>query len=161
MLQSISRIETLDARIASSMNRVGVRLLRYAIGLVFIWFGALKLVPGLSPAEDLVKATVYFVDADLFYPILAVWEVLIGVLLLFRPTVRGALLLLALQMPGTFLPFLVLPEVCFSTWPLTSPVDVFGLTMEGQYIVKNLVLIAAGLVVGGTVRLRSTRERYL
>ncbi|MEO0558893.1 MAG: hypothetical protein AAF170_11990 [Bacteroidota bacterium] len=161
MLHSLPRLDTLDSRIASSMGRIGVRMLRYAIGLVFIWFGALKLVPGLSPAEDLVKATVYFVDADVFYPILAVWEVLIGVLLLIRPAVRGALLLLALQMPGTFLPFLVLPEVCFSSWPLASPLDLFGLTMEGQYIVKNLVLIAAGLVVGGTVRERSSAKRLL
>ena len=155
------RFHAVDAQIASSMDRVGIRLLRYAIGLVFIWFGALKLVPGLSPAEDLVKATVYVVDAEVFFPILAVWEILIGVLLLIRPAVRGALLLLALQMPGTFLPFVVLPEVCVSTWPLTSPLDLFGLTMEGQYIVKNLVLIAAGLVVGGTVRQRSTRARLL
>ncbi len=161
MLLPLHRFDTLDSRIASSMDRVGIRLLRVAVGLVFIWFGALKLVPGLSPAEDLVKATVYFVDADLFYPVLAVWEILIGVLLLIRPAVRGALLLLALQMPGTFLPFVVLPEVCFSTWPLASPADLFGLTMEGQYIVKNLVRIAAGLVVGGTVGQRSTRDRLL
>ena len=161
MTSLLHRLDPLDHRIASAMDRVGIRLLRYAIGLVFIWFGALKLVPGLSPAEDLVKATVYFVDADAFYPILAVWEILIGVLLLIRPAVRGALLLLALQMPGTFLPFILLPEVCFSTWPFTSPLDPFGLTMEGQYIVKNLVLIAAGLVVGGTVRQRSSRERLL
>ena len=147
-----SRLDRLDARIAAWMNRHGVRPLRYAIGVVFVWFGALKLVPGLSPAEDLVKATVYFVDADLFYPVLAVWEILIGVLLLVRPAVRGALFLLALQMPGTFLPFVVLPEVCFSQWPFTSPLDALALTLEGQYIVKNLVLIAAAFVVGGTAR---------
>ena len=156
-----SRLDRLDAQIATWMGRYGVRVLRYAIGVVFVWFGALKLVPGLSPAEELVRNTVYFVDADLFYPVLAVWEVLIGVLLLFRPTVRGALLLLALQMPGTFLPFVVLPEVCFTSWPLGSPLDLFALTLEGQYIVKNIVLIAAGLVVGGTVRDRVTPDRRL
>ena len=155
------RLAPLDDRIARGMNRVGVRLLRYAIGLVFIWFGALKLVPGLSPAEALVGATVPFLPADVFVPVLAVWEILIGVLLLVRPGVRGALLLLALQMPGTFLPFLVVPEVCFSSWPLASPLDLFALTLEGQYIVKNVVLIAAGLVVGGTVRERSSPDRLL
>lgn len=156
-----SRLDQLDARVAAWMGRYGIRLLRYAIGVVFIWFGGLKLVPGLSPAEDLVRNTVYFVDPDFFYPVLAVWEVLIGVLLLFRPAVRGALFLLALQMPGTFLPFVVLPEVCFSTWPFTSTLDPLALTLEGQYIVKNIVLIAAGLVVGGTVRDRVTAERRL
>ena len=155
-----STLDRLDDRISRSMRRYGVRLLRYAIGVVFIWFGALKLVPGLSPAEDLVRATVPF-GADWFVPVLAVWEVLIGVLLLVRPAVRGALFLLALQMPGTFLPFVVLPAVCFSVWPLASPLDVFALTLEGQYIVKNVVLVAAGLVVGGTVRRPSSPEQRL
>lgn len=158
---SHSALDRLDDRVARFLRRHGVRTLRWAIGIVFIWFGALKLVPGLSPAEKLVRNTVYFVDPDLFYPILAMWEVLIGVLLLIRPAVRGALFLLALQMPGTFLPFVVLPEVCFSQWPFTSPLDLFALTLEGQYIVKNIVLIAAGLVVGGTVRRRSTPEQWL
>ena len=155
-----STLDRLDDHVAQFMSRHGVRLLRWAVGLVFIWFGALKLVPGLSPAEDLVRATVPF-GAEWFVPVLAVWEVLIGALLLFRPAVRGALLLLALQMPGTFLPFVVLPEVCFSRFPFASPLDVFALTMEGQYIVKNVVLVAAGLVVGGTVRRRSTAEKRL
>ena len=156
-----TRLDRLDRRIARVLHRNGVRLLRYAIGIVFVWFGALKLVPGLSPAEELVKATVYFVDADLFYPILAVWEILIGVLLLVRPAVRGALFLLALQMPGTFLPLILLPEVCFSQFPFASPLEVFALTLEGQYIVKNIVLIAAGIVVGGTVRRPSRPEQRL
>ena len=155
------RLDRLDDRISNALRRNGVRLLRYAIGVVFVWFGALKLVPGLSPAEDLVKATVFFVDADLFYPILAVWEIAIGVLLIVRPAVRGALLLLALQMPGTFLPLILLPEVCFSAFPFASSLDVFALTLEGQYIVKNIVLIAAGLVVGGTVRRASSAEQRL
>ncbi len=154
-------LDRVDDRVSRFMRRHGVRLLRYAIGVVFVWFGALKLVPGLSPAEALVKATVPFVDPDAFYPVLAVWEILIGAMLLVRPLARGALLLLALQMPGTFLPFLVLPAVCFSVWPFTSPLDAFALTLEGQYIVKNVVLIAAGLVVGGTVRRPSSAEQRL
>ncbi len=79
---------------------------------------------------------------------LGVWEVLIGVCLLFRPTIRIALALLFLQMPGTMLPLVILPEVTFTSVP-------FGLTLEGQYIVKNLALVSAALVVGGTARLRS------
>lgn len=153
-------LDALDARIAAWMARWGVRALRIAVGVVFVWFGALKLVPGLSPAEGLVGATVPF-DAGWFLPVLAVWEVLIGALLIVRPTARVALLLLALQMPGTFLPFVVLPELCFTTWPLASPVDLFGLTLEGQYIVKNLVLVSAALVVGGTVREASSLDRRL
>jgi len=66
---------------------------------------------------------------------------LIGICLLFPPLIRIGLGLLALQMPGTFLPLVLLPDVCFISIP-------FDLTLEGQYIVKNLVLIGAGLVVG-------------
>jgi uncharacterized membrane protein YkgB len=150
-----------DDRLSAVLRRHGVRLLRYAVGAVFLWFGALKLFPGASPAEALVKATVPFVDADAFYPVLAVWEMLIGVLLLVRPGARVALLLLALQMPGTFLPLVVLPEVCFARFPFSQPWDVFVLTLEGQYIIKNIVLIAAGIVVGGTVRRRPGPEQWL
>ena len=82
-------------------------------------------------------------------------------LLLFRPAIRGALFLLALQMPGTFLPLILLPEICFSQFPFSNPLDLFALTMEGQYIIKNIVLISAGIVVGGTVRRQSGPEQRL
>ncbi len=141
-------LEDLDAQIAGWMRQHGVRILRIALGIIFIWFGALKPL-GLSPAEDLVRNTIYFVDEDFFLIVLGVWEVLIGVGLLFRPMLRLAIALLFLQMPGTMLPLVLMPEVCFTAFP-------YGLTMEGQYIIKNLVLIAAALVVGGTVRERSS-----
>ncbi|MEO0743275.1 MAG: hypothetical protein AAF089_16955 [Bacteroidota bacterium] len=154
LLARYPALDRFDRRLSALLGHVGIAALRIAVALVFIWFGGLKLVEGLSPAEDLVKATVYWVNPDVFFPILGVWEVLIGVGLLWRPLVRGALFLLALQMPGTFLPLVLLPEVCFTAFP-------FGLTMEGQYIVKNLVIIAAALVVGSTVRARSTPEQRL
>ena len=149
-----TRLDDLDLRIAFWMNRHGVRLLRVALGVVFIWFGALKLVPGLSPAEALVANTVVWFDPVWFVPLLGVWEVLIGVGLLIRPAIRGALFLLVLQMPGTFMPLILLPEVCFTAFP-------YGLTLEGQYIIKNVVIIAAALVVGGTVRRKSGQAKRL
>jgi uncharacterized membrane protein YkgB len=148
-----ARFDRLDQWIASVMSRYGVRLLRYSLGVIFIWFGALKPF-GLSPAQELVSNTVYFVDPEWFVPVLGWWEVLIGVGLLVRPLIRPAIALLFLQMPGTFLPLVLLPEVCFTEFPL-------GLTLEGQYIIKNLILISAGLVVGGTVRERSGNRKYL
>ncbi len=143
-------LEHLDTQIAGWMQQHGVRILRIALGIIFIWFGALKPL-GLSPAEDLVRNTIYFVDEDFFLIVLGLWEVLIGVGLLFRPFLRTAIALLFLQMPGTMLPLVLLPDVCFTVFP-------YGLTMEGQYIIKNLVLIAAALVVGGTVRERSSER---
>ena len=114
-------------------------------GVVFLWFGALKFFPGVSPAEGLVRHTVYFVDPDLFIPVLATRESFIGIGLICGRLLRVTLLLLFLQMPGTALPLVILPDVVWTTFP-------YGLTLEGQYIVKNLVLIGAGLVLGGTVR---------
>jgi len=144
----------LDRHIAGFMTKYGVVSLRWADGVVFIWFGALKLFPGMSPAEELVKNTVYFFDPGWFFPLLGVWEMLIGLFLLIRPLIRVAILLLFLQMPGTFLPLVLLPDVCFTAFP-------FGLTLEGQYIVKNLVIISAALVVGGTVRENPDSHRKL
>lgn len=138
-------LQRLDQRIAAWMADHGPPLLRYALGVVFLWFGVLKLFAGASPAEELVKRTVYWFDASWFFPLLGAWEAAIGVGLLVRPLNRLAILLLLLQMPGTFLPLLIVPEACWIRFP-------FVLTLEGQYIVKNLVLISAALVVGGTVR---------
>ena len=138
------RFDRVDQVITTQMNRLGIPTLRVALGVVFIWFGGLKVIGG-SPAAELVAATVYVVPPELFVPILGWWEVIIGVCLLYRPLIRLGILLLFLQMPGTFLPIVLLPDVVFVTVP-------HELTVEGQYIIKNLVLIGAALVVGGTVR---------
>ena len=138
------RFDELDRKIAGAMDRWKTPLLRVSIAVVFIWFGALKIF-GISPAADLVSATVYVVSPEMFVPILGVWEVLIGVCLLYRPLTRVGIFLLFLQLPGTFLPIVLLPEVVFTSVP-------YGLTVEGQYIVKNLVIIGAALAVGSTVR---------
>ncbi len=135
------------------MDKYGILLLRVSIAIIFIWFGILKPL-GLSPAEELVKNTVYWFPPEYFVPILGWWEVLIGVFILIRPLIRISLFLLFLQMPGTFLPLVLLPEVCFTEFP-------YGLTLEGQYIIKNLVLISAALVVGGTARLKSSSSKVL
>ena len=145
--------DRMDRMISAGMARYGIRLLRISLGVIFIWFGALKPF-GLSPAQELVSNTVYFVDPAWFVPLLGWWEVAIGVGLLIRPLIRPAIALLFLQMPGTFLPLILLPEVCFTSLPI-------GLTLEGQYIVKNLILISAALVVGGTVRKPSEKDALL
>ena len=134
----------IDAAIAGAMDRWSVPVLRVAVAVVFVWFGALKVFD-VSPAADLVSRTVYFFPPETFVPILGVWEVVIGICLLYRPLIRVGIFLLFLQLPGTFLPVILLPEVVFQTFP-------YALTVEGQYIAKNLVIIGAALVIGGTVR---------
>lgn len=142
-------LDLLDRRISSFMRRNGVRTLRVALATVFVWFGILKPL-GLSPAQPLVEDTVWwmpFLTPAQWVSLIGWWEVAIGVAFLFRRTTRLAIALLALQMAGTFMPLVLLPDVTFQAGraPYTP-------TMEGQYIVKNLLIIAAALVVGGTVR---------
>ena len=136
----LKRVRDFDHWFIDQLNRNSLTLLRFSLAIIFIWFGALKPF-GQSPAVELITKTVYWFDPKIFIPILGIWEMLIGICLLFPPLIRIGLGLLALQMPGTFLPLILLPEVCFINIP-------FDLTLEGQYIVKNLVLIGAGLVVG-------------
>jgi uncharacterized membrane protein YkgB len=141
-------LNNLDNILVNWMSRYGLLVLRVGLGIVFFWFGLLKFFPGISPAEGLVRNTVYFINPDLFLPVLAAWETLIGIGLILGKYMRLTLLLLFLQMPGTALPIFILPDVVWTHFP-------YGLTLEGQYIVKNLVLIGAGLVLGATVRKKS------
>jgi len=145
VLSAWSVIDRVDLVIIPFLRRVAVPLLRISLGIVFVWFGLLKIFE-VSPVAEFVARTVYWVDPDLFVPALGVFEVTLGVLLLLGKMMRLTLCLFLAQMVGTFLTFLVLPNVVFQHGnPLL-------LTVEGEFVVKNLVLIAAGLVVGTTVR---------
>lgn len=137
--------DRVDRFITRNMARIGIPFSRIGIGIVFFWFGVLKLFPGLSPAEELVRNTIYFFDPDIFIPVLGIWEMLIGLGMITGRFMRLTILLLFLQMPGTASPLVLLPDAVWSKFP-------FVLTLEGQYIVKNLVIIGAALVIGGTVR---------
>ena len=137
--------DKIDKTITTWMGDNGFVILRISLGIVFFWFGMLKFFPGLSPAENLVRNTVYFISPDIFIPILALWETTIGLGLITGKYMRITLLLLFLQMPGTALPLVILPDTVWTSFP-------YGLTLEGQYIIKNLVLIGGGLVLGATVR---------
>ena len=134
-------LKEFDSLLIERLNNCSLPVLRVSLGIVFIWFGALKPF-GDSPANEVITKTIYWFDPDIFIPILGFWEILIGICLLYTPLIRVGLFLLALQMPGTFLPLVLRPEICFIDVP-------FNLTLEGQYIVKNLVLIGAAMVVGG------------
>ena len=121
-------------------------LIRIPIFIIFFWFGFLKIV-GLSPAQQLVMDTVYwmpFLTADMWTHIIGIWEVLIAICFLFKKTTLTGMALLFVQMSGTFLPLLILPEVTFQD---SNP---FLPTLEGQYIIKNIIIITAALIIGRT-----------
>ncbi len=127
------------------MSVFSITLLRMSLALTFIWFGALKIF-NVSPVVDLVAATVYWFPPKLFVPFLGVWEVIVGLGLLFRVALRLVIFLFLVQMAGTFLVLVFHPEIAFQSGnPLL-------LTVTGEFVVKNLVLISAGLVIGSTVR---------
>lgn len=139
-----------DLAVTQWMAANGLFLLRISIGLVFFWFGILKFFDGLSPAQDLAINTIKLLtfgivpDPVIIYG-LAAWEVLIGIGLLFNVFMRETLLLMYLQMLGTFTPMFLFPNEVFQVFP-------YSFTLEGQYIVKNIVLVSAGIVLGATVR---------
>jgi putative oxidoreductase len=139
------RLERIDRWVTDLLGRWSIPALRTALAVVFIWFGALK-IGRLSPVSELVARTVYWFDPHWVVPALGVVELVIGLALLVGVFLRVVLLVFAGQMVGTFLTFVVLPSVCFRGGnPLL-------LTVEGEFVVKNLVLLTAGLVVGSTVR---------
>ena len=144
------RLNVLELRLITWWARRGITLLRLALGLIFFWFGVLKFFPGVSSAEDLATRTISVLSfghlqPSVSLPLLATWECLIGLGLLSGRFLKVTLLLLFAQMAGTFLPLAFFPHETFTRFP-TVP------TLEGQYIIKNLVLVAAGLVIGATVR---------
>ena len=108
-------IDRLDVRITQTLARLGVPVVRVALGIVFLWFGALKFVPGLSPAEELATRTMAVLSAGhltpaMALPILASWESLIGLGLLFGRGLRLILLLLYVQMAGTMIRLVTSPH---------------------------------------------------
>lgn len=139
------KFDHLDARITSWMATYGLILLRISIGLLFFWFGALKLFPGVSPAEGLIRETLPFLPMNIFLPLLAIWEMVIGLGFIFGKFIRLTILLMFLQMGGTISPIFLNPEAVWVNFP-------FVLTLEGQYIFKNLVLLSAAIVIGATAR---------
>jgi uncharacterized membrane protein YkgB len=135
------RARSLDEMLRSFLDRVGVPLLRISLGALFVWFGLLKVFQE-SPVANLVAETIYWFDPDLVVPALGVFEVFVGACLVAGRLMRVALPLLVLQMVGTFLVPVLLPEVAFRDGnPLL-------LTVEGEFVIKNLVLLSAALVIG-------------
>lgn len=137
----------IHAGISNKLEKYGIDLVRIALAIVFIWFGALKIV-GMSPAQALVEKTIFWFPPKVAVIGLGFWEVAIGLGLMVKRFVPYTLILLLLHMIGTFLPMVILTNICFDGSPLYP-------TMEGQYILKNLVLVAGALSVAGKYKLIS------
>ncbi|MGM0611941.1 MAG: DoxX family membrane protein [Bacteroidota bacterium] len=150
MIKREDIINRYDEPITNWMARWSIPFLRISLGIVFLWFGVLKFFPGLSPAQGLAIRTIDTLTLGLLKEefiiyTLAIWESLIGIGLIFKIYLRETLALLFLQMAGTITPVFIFPGEVFTQIP-------YGLTLEGQYIVKNIVVISAALTIGATVR---------
>lgn len=126
-------------------TRHAFTLLRISIGIIYLWFGALKYVPQLSPADQLAKDTIHVLTFGLIPDpvslfLLAVWETLLGVLLIIGWWRNAVFYGLLVHMLCTFLPIFFFEKVSFTAMP-------YGFTLVGQYIMKNLIIICALLVL--------------
>ena len=145
-------LNKIDAIITNWMNRNGLLLLRISMGIVFVWFGMLKFFPDISAAQDLAIRTIELLTFGLVPEMLiinglALWEVIIGIGLLSGKFMKATLLLLFLQMIGTFTPIFLFPSEVFNHIP-------YAPTLEGQYIIKNIVIISAAIVLWGRLQKR-------
>lgn len=127
---------------------MGCRFLAISIALVYLWFGVLKFFPHLSPAEDLAKNTITVLTLGLIPPnisiiLLAIWETAIGVILLTNYFRRPIIILALVHMLFTFTPLLFFPKESFNL--------PFVFTLLGQYIFKNLIIIAALIILYNNV----------
>ena len=145
-------IDTLDRGIGRWMLVYGHLLHRVSLGILFVWFGLLK-TRGHETASSLLAHTIYWGSPEIMVPVLGWWEFAIGVCLLVRRLNRLGLLLLLIRLPGTFLAFVLLTDVCFTDSPLVP-------TPEGQYLIKDMVLFAAAMVIGGTIRTQKKGRVY-
>lgn len=142
------RLREFDRYVLMLLRHYSHWLHRISLGLLFVWFGLLKPL-GHETTTSILAQTVYWGDPETVLLILGWSEVAIGVCLMVRPLIRLAVFLLVLRLPGVILAFILLPEVCFYSFP-------FAPTPEGQYLIKDLVIFFATLaIVGGLQEERS------
>ena len=131
-------------------------VLRCSIGIIYIWFGMLKFFHGYSPAEELAINTIHKLTAGLIPArtsiiLLAIWETVLGVLMVLGFQTRRVLIFLVLHLVFTFTPLLLFPDVSFKIAP-------YGFTLVGQYIMKNIVIISAAWILWQTAPAKKIQE---
>ncbi|MCF8237951.1 MAG: DoxX family membrane protein [Saprospiraceae bacterium] len=127
------------------VDRHIIDMLRMSIGICYVWFGMLKFFPHLSPAEDLAGETITLLTFGLVQPplslnLLAIWEVGVGLMFMSNRWMRFALWAMFVHMICTLTPAFLIPDAFFTHFP-------YGLTLVGQYIIKNFVFIAVAIAL--------------
>ena len=144
-------LEKTDSAIIPHMERLGHRAERYLLGIVFIWFGSLKVM-GETSATSIIAKSIYWFEPQFIIPMLGIWEILIGTTLLHKSLLRFSILLLFVRVPGTLLAMVYHYDECFADSILLP-------TIQGQYLIKELTLIGAALVIGSTIEYQRIQKR--
>lgn len=131
-------------KVSHFLRKHSIALLRFSMGIIYFWYGILKVL-GISPVEELVYRATKWIGVHDFVIFLGIWEMIIGICFFSRRLLPWGILLYFLHFPGTFLPLFLNPEDCFTSIP-------FGLTLEGQYIFKNLISLGAVFVIMSHLR---------
>jgi uncharacterized membrane protein YphA (DoxX/SURF4 family) len=144
-LNFLSKLSVMENVSTVEVSRRSLVFLRTSIGIIYFWFGALKFFHGYSPAEDLAIKTInaltfHLIPQPVNITLLAIWECTVGLLIISGRLFRVALALLFLHMACTFTPLLLFPALSFQFPP-------YGFTLVGQYIMKNIIIICAAIVL--------------
>ena len=141
----VGLLSDLERRAVALLRRVAIPMLRVSLGLVFVWFGALKVF-NVTPVGELVAGTLPFVDPAWFVPMLGAVEVALGIGLLLGRMITVVCAVLVAHLCGTFLVLVMQPNLAFQDGnPLL-------LTTIGEFVIKNVVLISAALVLAARMR---------
>jgi putative oxidoreductase len=146
----LARAQTLEAACMRWLTAYSIAVLRVSVGAVFLGFGVLKFFPGVSPAQNLVEATTHILTFGLVPGAaalvgVATLETVIGLCLLFGRAMRAAIYLLVVQLVGILSPIVLLPGRLFSGAGHIAP------TLEGQYVLKDIIIVGAALVLAATL----------
>ena len=137
---TVGRISRWEERLIQLIAPLVLTALRVLLGAVFVWFGALK-VAGSSPVHELVARTLPWFPGRTVVPVLGALELALGVALMIGLLPRVVLPVLVAHLAGTFLTFAMVPAMMF------RDANPLLLTEDGEFVVKNLILISAGLVL--------------
>lgn len=138
----LSLVFKFDELLLDILRRWSITALRLALGSIFLWFGALKVF-GSSPVASLIQETYRFMPLGIFVFLLGVWEMAIGVGIILKRALRCVLIMLGIHLVGTFTAIWFNPSIFFVRGvPLC-------LTVDGEFVIKNLVLITAASVIAG------------
>ena len=138
-----------------TIKQTSILLSRIALFVIYFWFGLLKIV-GLSPASGMVQElfgktvahmpVVSSMSPSVFVIIFGVFEVIIGILFIIPGKERWALWAFGVHMVTTTLPLFFLQA---SVWQ-----HIFVPTLEGQYIIKNIALMACATTILASLPLK-------